>query len=91
MNTLIEMFVNIIKFSREIEMIKQTINDKIEFEPYAVFTRIDRKNWGYIDINDIRGFIQENGGKEDNLDLLIEYYDRNFDGRLNYGEYYLIK
>ena len=87
MNPLIEMFINIIKFSRESEILKQKINDKIEFEPYAVFTRIDRKDWGYLDINDIRSFILENGGNEDSLDLLIEYYDRNFDDRLNYGEY----
>jgi hypothetical protein len=85
---LIELFVNTIKMTRKCEVSKQLINDMIEFEPYAVFTRIDRAERGCIDSRDILMFLKDNGvfEKEKNFKLFMEYYDRDFDSVLNFQE-----
>jgi Ca2+-binding EF-hand superfamily protein len=63
------------------------MNDLIEFEPYGVFTRIDRKQQSFLDSTSIINFLKDNGKDLTELDLFIEYYDRDFDGVLNLEEY----
>lgn len=89
---IIELFVNIIKIERDCEILKQYINDNSEFEPYAVFTRIDRFHRDNIDKNDLINFLKDSDyflNKKDikGLDLFIEYYDRDFDHELNFQEF----
>jgi Ca2+-binding EF-hand superfamily protein len=87
--SLIELFVNTINMNRDCEIRKQIINDMIEFEPYAVFTRIDRGERGCIDSRDLLMFLKENGINEKShfFKLLISYYDRDFDTVLDYQEF----
>ncbi len=87
----IELFVNIIKIERDGEILKQYLNDNSQFEPYGAFTRIDRFDKGYIDKNDIINFLKDNNhfvGHKDKrgVSLFVEYYDRDFDGRISFDE-----
>jgi Ca2+-binding EF-hand superfamily protein len=86
---LIELFVNTIKMNRDCEVQKQIVNDMIEFEPYAVFSRIDRGERGCIDSKDVMMFLKDNGVKEGTkfFKLFMEYYDRDFDSVLSYEEF----
>jgi Ca2+-binding EF-hand superfamily protein len=86
---IIELFVNAIKMNRDCEIQKQVINDIIEFEPYAVFTRIDRAERGCIDSRDIIMFLKDNGVREkpNFFKLLMDYYDRDGDSVLGFEEF----
>lgn len=92
---ILEFFVNTIKLSRDCEVLKQLINQKADFEPYYVFTRIDRLDKGYIDTQDIVNFLKDNefflaAKDKKEVDLLIEYYDRDFNGNLNFEEFLIL-
>ena len=83
--------MNIIKKEREIEIQRQYINECDEFEPYAIFTRIDRKSKKIIDLNDIINFLEENKliSSEKNtllIKFLIEFYDYMNKGGLMFEE-----
>jgi len=87
---IIEYFVNMTKLSRECEILKQHINEKEECEPYAVFTRIDRLNKGWIDSNDLIDFLKDCNyftNDKKSVKLFIEYYDRDFDNKLDFHEF----
>jgi Ca2+-binding EF-hand superfamily protein len=92
---ILEYFVNTIKLGRDCEVLKQIINQKADFEPYYVFTRIDRLDKGYIDTEDLINFLKDNeffipAKDKKGVDLLIEYYDRDFDGKLNFEEFLML-
>ena len=88
---LIELIINTIKKEREIEILRQNINEMDEFEPFATFTRFDREEKRIIDVNDISKFLDDNNHfpTEKNtilLKLLLEFYDLNKDNGLTFDE-----
>jgi Ca2+-binding EF-hand superfamily protein len=91
---IVELIVNSIKLGRESEIMKQFICENEEFEPYAVFTRFDRFKKGFLEFSDFVNFLKDSGynflknSKEmKGLSLLLEYYDSDVDGLLNFEEF----
>ncbi len=88
---ILELIVNLTINSSKSEENKQQLNDHPDFEPYALFSRIDRDDKSYITKNDILNFLQDNNisinENRCTVDLFIEYYDRDFDEKLNFGEF----
>ena len=88
---ILELIVNLTINSSKSEENKQQLNDHPDFEPYALFSRIDRNDKSYITKNDILNFLQDNNisinENRCTVDLFIEYYDRDFDEKLNFGEF----
>ena len=88
---ILELIVNLTINSSKSEENKQQLNDHPDFEPYALFSRIDRNDKSYITKNDLLNFLQDNNisinENRCTVDLFIEYYDRDFDEKLNFGEF----
>jgi hypothetical protein len=88
---LIELIVNVIKKEREIEILRQYTNECDEFEPYAIFTRIDRKWKKIIDSSDITSFLEDNHiiPAEKNkllINMFIEFYGLSLQKGLSFDE-----
>jgi hypothetical protein len=88
---LIELIINVIKKEREIEILRQYTNECDEFEPYAIFTRFDRKWKKIIDSSDIISFLEGNNfiPAEKNkllINMFIEFYDLSFQKGLSFDE-----
>lgn len=61
-----------------------------DFEPYTAFKRIDRYNNGFVDSEALTHFQRENGFRElepEDFTSLINYFDLDQDGRLNYHDF----
>eukprot|EP00331_Platyophrya_macrostoma_P021349 CAMPEP_0176446816 /NCGR_PEP_ID=MMETSP0127-20121128/24576_1 /TAXON_ID=938130 /ORGANISM="Platyophrya macrostoma, Strain WH" /LENGTH=546 /DNA_ID=CAMNT_0017832973 /DNA_START=42 /DNA_END=1682 /DNA_ORIENTATION=- len=73
---------------RQIEVLRQILCEQPDFESYATFRRIDRLRRGFITAADITEFLLSNGihHSEEECELLINHYDRDCDGRLQYSE-----
>ena len=89
---LIDIIGNISKRETEIENLRENINEMNEFEPFAVFTRIDRNKRRRIESKDLARFLNDNiQNITDNYDVhlnkFIEMYDLNNDNALTYDEY----
>ena len=88
---ILEFIVNIITNAAKSEELKQKLNNHFTFEPYALFSRIDRDNKKYINRNDLIAFLLDNNvhinPERSTVDLFIEYYDRDFDEKLNFTEF----
>ena len=87
----LELIVNITQNASKCEENKQKLNDHFTFEPYALFSRIDRDDKKYITRDDLILFLADNNVTIDSnrstVDLFIEYYDRDFDNKLNFTEF----
>jgi len=88
----VEFFMNIIKMSKDSESLKQIINDEENFEPYAVFSRIDRYQKNSINLDDIVNFLRDNNHfilKKDytEIKLFLENYDIDRDNSMNFEEF----
>jgi Ca2+-binding EF-hand superfamily protein len=88
---ILEFIVNIITNAAKSEELKQKLNDHFTFEPYAIFSRIDRDDKKYINRTDLIAFLLDNNiainTERSTVDLFIEYYDRDFDEKLNFTEF----
>ena len=73
------------------ENIKQIINSHERCEPYAIFSRLDREDKGYLIKEDFIRFLKDNKvniePQRKTIDLFIEYYDKNFDEKLDFTEF----
>ena len=73
------------------ESIKEQLNEHERCEPYAIFSRIDREDKGFLLKEDFIRFLKENNVNIDSqrktIDLFIEYYDKNFDEKLDFTEF----
>ena len=87
----LEYIVNMAQNSLKSESIKQQLNNHERCEPYAIFSRIDREDKGYLIKEDFIRFLKDNDVNIDThrntIDLFIEYYDRNFDEKLDFTEF----
>lgn len=87
----LELIVNITQNAIKCEENKEHLNDHPKFEPYALFTRIDREDKGYLDKRDFINFLVDNQISiplnRNTVDLFIEYYDRDFDDHLSFSEF----
>ena len=73
------------------ENIKQEMNSHERCEPYAIFSRLDRQDKGFLIKEDFIRFLNDNKVNIDpqrkTIDLFIEYYDKNFDEKLDFSEF----
>lgn len=87
----LELIVNMTQNVLKSESAKQNLNSHERCEGYALFSRIDREDKGYIIKEDLVRFLNDNGVNIDpqrkTIDLFIEYYDRDFDEKLNFTEF----
>jgi len=87
----LEYVVNTIQNINKSENIKETMNSHERCEPYAIFSRLDREDKGFLIKDDFIRFLKENGVNIDpqrkTVDLFIEYYDKNFDDKIDFTEF----
>lgn len=87
----LEFIVNLTENVTKCEENKVLLNDYQQFEPYGLFSRIDRDDKKYVTKDDLIFFLSENNinmdEKRNTVDLFIEYYDRDFDQHLNFTEF----
>ena len=88
-NKLVNFFLVLNEGERQIEIIRQILNEQEEFEPYAAFKRIDRLDNGVITASDVMKFLADNKvhHTERNCHLFIQRYDNDGDGALGYKEF----
>ena len=88
---ILEYIVNMTQNALKSESIKEQLNQHDRCEPYAIFSRIDREDKGYLIKEDFIRFLNENNVNIDiqrkTIDLFIEYYDKNFDEKLDFTEF----
>ena len=87
----LEYIVNMTQNVLKSESIKEQLNQHERCEPYAIFSRIDREDKGFLIKEDFIRFLNDNNVNIDTnrntIDLFIEYYDRNFDENLDFTEF----
>ena len=87
----LEYVVNTVQNIKKSEKIKEEMNSHELCEPYAIFSRLDREDKGFLVKEDFIRFLKENGviidPQRKTIDLFIEYYDKNFDEKLNFTEF----
>ena len=87
----LEYIVNMTQNVLKSESIKEQLNQHERCEPYAIFSRIDREDKGFLIKEDFIRFLNENNVNIDTqrktIDLFIEYYDRNFDEKIDFTEF----
>ncbi len=87
----LEYIVNTSQNISKSELIKQKLNSHERCEPYAIFSRLDREDKGYLIKEDFVRFLKDNNvniePQRKTIDLFIEYYDRNFDEKLDFSEF----
>ena len=87
----LEYLVNTVQNINKSEKIKEEMNSHERCEPYAIFSRLDREDKGFLIKDDFIRFLKENGVNIDpqrkTVDLFIEYFDKNFDEKLDFTEF----
>ena len=88
---MLEYIVNTTQNALKSESVKQQLNSNERCEPYAIFSRIDREDKGYLIKDDFLRFLNENNvnieKQRNTVDLFIEYYDKDFDEKINFTEF----
>ena len=88
---ILEYIVNMTQNALKSESIKEQLNEHERCEPYAIFSRMDREDKGFLVKKDFVRFLKENNVNIDaqrkTIDLFIEYYDKNFDDKLDFTEF----
>ena len=84
-----DLLIAVADFERQVEIVRQILCEQKEFEPYAAFKRIDRQRKGFLTGADIQKFLADNHShySEKQAENLINSYDYDEDGRLNYSEF----
>ena len=87
----LEYVVNTTQNILKSECIKQEMNSHERCEPYAIFSRLDRQDKGFLIKEDFLRFLKDNNiniePQRKTIDLFIEYYDKNFDEKLDFTEF----
>lgn len=86
-----DMLLSLARAEKKNEILKQTLCEFEDFEPYAAFTRIDRDHKTFIVATDVYNFLKENKIDADEKDvenIYIRHNDYDNDGKLCYAEYY---
>lgn len=83
------MLLFIAEEEQAIEAQRQNLARIRQFEPYACFTRLDRRRNGVLQGDDIAAFLRENssGGVQVSsfeCNYVVKFFDSSFFGRLNF-------
>lgn len=74
---------------KQLEIFRQTLCELENFEPYAVFRRLDYQRKNYLQVDDFLNYFSANRLNFDDLvvhNTLIKHYDYDRDGKLCYAE-----
>jgi len=87
-----KILINLAKGERNIEISRQVLCENDDYNPIKLFRLLDRENKGYINSNNILSFLNIKGIKatENEVQLLILFYDTNFDKVLSFDEFLCI-
>ena len=86
---LAKIFINLAKGERKAEVSRQVLGENPDFNSFQLFKLLDKENKNYIDSTSIVNFLTSKGISLDNNEaqLLILFYDLNYDGVLSYNEF----
>lgn len=85
----VDLFLELARSEKKLEVIRQIICEIEEFEPYSIFLRIRNENRNYITGYDISLYLAENfQNTEEELisKTFVYHYDFDNDGSLCYAE-----
>ena len=87
---LCNLFMTLAKGERNIKITRQVISNSFDFSPYHIFNYLANVNTQTITSNDIYNYLNSNcfSISEKESQLLILFYDKNFDNALTYEEFY---
>ena len=86
---LIKLFHEIAKGESLIESSRRIMTYNYDFDSFQIFNYLDQENKNRIDSIDIMNYLNYNNIKINDIEsqLIIFFYDQNFDGVLTYEEF----
>lgn len=84
-----DFLLTLARSEKKIELLREKLCEIEDFEPYASFRRIDRDCKNFINVEDIKIFLQENDlffEEEIIRNTFISHYDYDSDSKLCYAE-----
>ena len=71
------------------EMLRKRLGRRPNFNVHECFLAIDRDSNGFLTRAELRRILSENGvyPSEKDLQMLVQRFDRNSDGRISYAEF----
>ena len=84
-----KLFINLAKGERKAEILRQVLCGNEDFNPFQLFKLLDKENKNFINTNNILNYLTSKGISSNKLevDLLILFYDQNYDKVLSYEEF----
>lgn len=82
------LLIEIGKYQKQLEVLKQILCEQYDFEPYSAFQRLDTGRKGFITTTDIREFLAANDFEvtEEDAALYIGHYAEEDPDTLSYQE-----
>ena len=86
---LLNIFKELAEGERKVEISRQVLSDNYEFDAFQIFRTLDTQGKNYIDATDLIKYYNYKGITitEIEAQLIILFYDQNFDGVLSYEEF----
>ena len=83
------LFLELAKSERSIDITRQVLSESTDFDAHQIFNYLATNNNSDITSNDIIKFLSKNKIKidEEQLNLIILFYDINLDGKLSFDEF----
>ena len=86
---LAKIFLTLAEGEKTIDINRQILVELENFDPYQIFTFLDTNQKNYLNNSDLLNFFTEKGINTNELEinLLILFYDMDYDGVLSYPEF----
>jgi len=84
-----EILIALARSEKQLEILRQTLCELPNFEPYAAFRHLDIQHKNFLQTPDFQEFFSKNQANfDDNSieEILIKHYDYDHDGKLCYAE-----
>ena len=84
-----KILITLAEGERNTEISRQVLSDNFDFEPFQIFKFLDKENKNYIDSKNLINYFKSKNVfiNETEAQLIILFYDQNFDGVLCYSEF----
>ena len=71
------------------ELLRKRLQRRPNYNPHTAYAHLDRRENGYLTVDEFRTFLIENkvAVSDCDLKLLVTKYDTNRDGRVSYSEF----
>ena len=88
-NELSELFLELAKAEKTIELYRQILSETVDFDARQIFNYLLSSDQSNINSKDIMKFLSMNkiNITEDESNLIVLFYDSNFDGKLSFEEF----